>query len=121
MIERAEFLRAQEQHVEGGGHAFVLGAGGEQTRDIAAQLRPAAATGLGQEPEQSPQARDPYGVDDLPALPGGLGQARSLERREVKRQGRGRARPSASQSPPRVILTRPGDQQPHQVEPGLLS
>ena len=107
MIERAEFLVHRNSTLKAGVMPFSSATGGEQTGDVAAQLRPAAATGLGQEPKQSPQPRDPHGVDDLPALPGGLREARSLERRAGETTGSRRARPSASQSPPRVILTRP--------------
>ena len=95
---------AQKQHVEGRRHRLaLLGNRRQQAREIAAQLRPAAAAGLGQEGEQLAQSGDPHRVDDLPALPGRADQPRpfkaaarwkdvveagiSQRRREISRAG----------------------------------
>ena len=60
MIERAE-LRVQRNSTLKAGVIGSLssGKGGSSARQIAAQLRPAAAAGLGQEAEQLAQARYP--------------------------------------------------------------
>ena len=77
--------RAQKQHVERWGHrASLLGDAGQQAGDVAAELRMAAAAGLGQEGDEVAQRRKADGMDDMAALPRGLGQTRPFQRTEVE-------------------------------------
>ena len=80
-------MGAEKQHIEGGGHAFRL-LGQRRNVRCKAKLGMAAATGLGEKPHELLQTRDADGVRDLPALPGGLCEARAFERGEMKRKGR---------------------------------
>ncbi len=120
MIERAELCVHRNSTLKAGVMPLSSSGLGEAGGDVAAQFGPAAAAGLGQEAEQLPQAREPHGVDDLPALAGGLRQAGALERGEMEREGRG------GHCEPRRDVTRRKaggalrDQQAHQVEPGFL-
>ena len=113
-------VRAQEQHVEGRAHAFVLvGQGGQQAGQVAAQLRPAAAAGLGEEAQQPAQAGDPHGVDDLPPLPGGLGQPGPLQRGEMEGGRRGGQAEPGGKVTGRQAAGALGQQRAQQVEPGV--
>ena len=114
-------VRAQEQHVERRGHAFVLlGKRGKQARNIAAQLGTAAAAGLGQEREQpaQPAIRTAWMIC-RPCRVDCVRPARSSAARWKESVDDGR--PSRVRDFSRRQAVRPlGDQQPHQVEPGLL-
>ena len=122
MIERAELCVQRNSTLKAGCHAFVLvGQGGKQPGDVAAQLRAAAAASFGQEGEQLPQARDPRRMDDLAPLAGRLRQARRVrERRDGTTVVEGGTASCAAMSPAGSPLRTGGQQQPQQVEPGGL-
>ena len=111
-------VRAQEQHVERRGHAWgLLGQWGKQARDVAAQFGTAAAAGLGQEAEQLPQPGEAHGMDDLPALAGGLRQAGALERGQMERRGGGRKAEPGHEISGRQPIGPLCHEQAQQVEP----
>ena len=90
MIERAELCVQRNSTLKAGGHALILfRPWGKEAREIAAQFGAAAAAGFGEKAEQLPQADDARGMNDLPPLTGRLRETRALQRREMKRGGRG--------------------------------
>jgi hypothetical protein len=111
--------RAEEQHIEGWGHIGVL-LGGKQAGDIAAQLWAPAATSLGQEADEFAQRDDAHGVDDLPALAGGLGKSRPFQCAQVERcRGAGQIQAIGDLAGGQAGRTG-GDQQPQDGEACFL-
>lgn len=114
-------MRAQEEHVESGGHAgFLVVSRGEKIGKVAAQLWPAAAAGLGQKAQQAAHRRDTHRMKNLTALAAGLGEPGFFKRSKVKGgRGPGKAEPTDQFAGGKTVWPF-GDEQPQQIKAGAL-
>ena len=93
---------------------------GEESRQVAAEVRSSATTRLGQITEERAQTGEANRIDDVSALPGGLDEAGLFEGGQMERQRRRHLPKLAGEFAGRHAGGALGRQEPHQVEAGFL-
>jgi len=113
-------VRAQEEDVEGGSHVNLGLILGEESRQVATEVRSSATARLRQEAEERAQAGKTDRIDDVATLPGGLNETGLLQGSQMERQRRRQLPQRAGEFAGRHAGRSLARQKPHQVEAGLL-